>query len=161
MGQGGHELVYGGGNIGLMGELGTAVKAGGGRVVGVIPRRLADYGLAWHLADELVVTETMAERKAEMERRAEAFIGLPGGIGTLEEVLQVMTLKQLRYLEKPIILINTAGFYDLLLAHLHRLVDEAFMRQEFMNLYHVAADAERALQMLGSYQEPALPLKWF
>lgn len=156
-----HELIYGAGNIGLMGELAGAAKAAGGRVVGVIPRRLAEYGLAYKLADETVVTDTMAERKAEMERRAEAFIGLPGGIGTLEEVLQVLTLKQLRYLAKPVVLLNTAGFYDLLLQHMQRLVDESFMRSEFLALYGVATDPAKALRMIEEYREPELPQKWF
>ncbi|MHB9034613.1 MAG: LOG family protein [Anaerolineae bacterium] len=161
LGGGGHELIYGAGNIGLMGELAGAAKAAGGRVVGIIPRRLADYGLAYNLADEIVVTETMAERKQAMESRAEAFIGLPGGIGTLEELLQVMTLKQLQYLAKPIILINTCGFYDLILAHLHKLVDEAFMRSEFLQLIHVAGNASEALEIIERYREPELPRKWF
>lgn len=156
-----HELIYGAGNIGLMGELASAVKAGGGRVVGVIPRRLAEYGLGYDLADEMIITETMAERKCEMERRAEAFIGLPGGIGTLEELLQVLTLKQLRYLSGPVVILNTAGFYDHLIIHMQRLVDEAFMRVEFLNLYHVSADATEALRFIETYREPDLPQKWF
>lgn len=156
-----HELVYGAGNIGLMGELAEAVKAGGGRITGVIPRKLADYGLAYSLADETIITETMAERKAVMESRADAFIGLPGGIGTMEEVLQVLTLKQLRYLVKPVVLLNTAGFYDLLLQHLQRLVDESFMRSEFLRLYRVAENASQALSLIESYRESELPRKWF
>jgi uncharacterized protein (TIGR00730 family) len=156
-----HELIYGAGNVGLMGELANAVKAGGGRVVGVIPRRLVEYGLGYDLADEMIVTETMAERKSEMERRSEAFIGLPGGIGTLEELLQVLTLKQLRYLDSPVVFLNTAGFYDHLLMHMQRLVDEAFMRVEFLNLYHVSSDVEEALGFIEAYRKPDLPQKWF
>ncbi|MHB1357099.1 MAG: LOG family protein [Anaerolineae bacterium] len=156
-----HELIYGAGNIGLMGELAGAVKAGGGRVVGVIPRRLAEYGLGYDLADEMIITETMAERKSEMERRAEAFIGLPGGIGTLEELLQVLTLKQLRYLSAPVVILNTAGFFDHLLTHMQRLVDEAFMRVEFLNLYHVSTAPADALAFIETYREPDLPQKWF
>lgn len=156
-----HELIYGAGNIGLMGELAAAVKAGGGRVVGVIPRRLADYGLGYDLADEMIITETMAERKSEMERRAEAFICLPGGIGTLEELLQVLTLKQLRYLSAPVVILNSAGFFDHLLIHMQRLVDEAFMRVEFLNLYHISVYPADALAFIETYQEPDLPQKWF
>lgn len=161
LGERGHELIYGAGNIGLMGEIACATKDAGGRVVGVIPRRLANYGLAYALADETIITETMAERKAEMELRADGFIGLPGGIGTLEELLQVLTLKQLRYLAKPIVLLNTAGFYDLLLQHLQRLVDESFMRSEFLSLYQVAQGAAEALDLIEAYREPELPAKWF
>lgn len=156
-----HELVYGAGNVGLMGELASAAKEAGARITGVIPRRLADYGLAYALADEIIVTETMAERKQQMESRAEAFIALPGGIGTLEEVLEVMTLKQLGYMTKPLVLLNTAGFYDLLLAHLQHLVDESFMHAEFLQLYSLAHNAEEALQFISGYQAPDLPSKWF
>jgi uncharacterized protein (TIGR00730 family) len=156
-----HELIYGAGNIGLMGELASAVNAGGGRVVGVIPRRLAEYGLGYDLADEMIVTETMAERKSMMESRAEAFVGLPGGIGTLEELLQVLTLKQLRYLSAPVVILNTAGFYDHLLIHMQRLVDEAFMCGEFLNLYHVSMNPAEAIAFIETYREPDLPQKWF
>ncbi|NLV73651.1 MAG: TIGR00730 family Rossman fold protein [Chloroflexi bacterium] len=157
----GHELVFGAGNVGLMGAVADAMHAAGGRMVGVIPRRLYERKLAHSDIDELIVTETMAERKAEMERRAEAFLVLPGGIGTLEELVQVMTLRQLAYLEQPIVMLNTAGFYSLLLEHLQRLVDEAFMRAEFLDLCVVADMPAEAIELIEHPRELVMPEKWF
>ena len=156
----GHTLVYGGGTPGLMGDLARAVKAGGGRVVGVIPRRLADFGLAFPDADELLVTETKGERKALMIEHAEAYVALPGGFGTLEEILEVITLKQLEYLRGPIVLLNTGGFYEPLLTHFERLYRERFARPEYRALYHVAAEPAEALGYIEGYRHAALPRKW-
>ena len=160
LGAGGHTLIYGGASIGLMGALARATKEAGGRVVGVIPRVLRDYGLVYAEADEVIVTETMAERKALMEQRAEAFMALPGGFGTLEELLQVITLKQLRYLDYPIVLLNIGGFYDVLLAHFERLYQQRFARPEFRQLYHVAPTAAEAMRYVETAESVALPRKW-
>jgi len=156
----GHTLVYGGGTPGLMGDLARAVKAGGGRVLGVIPRRLAEFGLGYAEADHLLVTETMGERKALMIEHAEAYVALPGGFGTLEEILEVITLKQLEYLRGPIVLLNTGGFYEPLLAHFERLYEERFARPEYRALYHVAAEPADALDYIEGYADTALPRKW-
>jgi uncharacterized protein (TIGR00730 family) len=99
----GHRLVYGGGNVGLMGEVARSVHEHGGTVVGVIPQGLVDRELAYDPADELLVTGTLRERKAEMDARADAFVALPGGFGTLEELLEVLTLRQLRLHDRPIV----------------------------------------------------------
>jgi len=157
----GHVLVYGGCDLGLMGELGRAVKATGGRVVGIIPRRLKEYGLAFAGADEMLMVESMAERKALMEEKAEAFIALPGGFGTLDELVQVMTLKQLGYLQGAIVLLNVAGFYDHLLAHFEQLYQQRFAKAEFRQLYHVVAHPAEALECIESYAGIELPRKWF
>jgi hypothetical protein len=154
-------LVYGGCDLGLMGELGRAAKAAGGQVVGIIPRRLKEYGLAFAGADEMLVVESMAERKALMERKAEAFIALPGGFGTLDELLQAMTLKQLGYLQGAIVLLNVAGFYDHLLAHFEQLYQQRFAKAEFRQLYHVAERPAKALGYIESYASIELPRKWF
>ncbi len=108
IGASGHTLVYGGGNVGLMGTLARAVHAKSGRVVGYIPRRLQSIeGRAYDIADELHVTETMAERKRGMYELADVFVVLPGGIGTLEEFFEVLTLRKLGYHSKPIYVLNT------------------------------------------------------
>lgn len=156
----GHSLVYGGGTPGLMGDLAHAVKGGGGHVLGIIPRLLAEFGLAFPDADDLRVVETMAERKALMIEHADAFVALPGGFGTLDEIIEVMTLKQLEYLRGPIVLLNTDGFYDPLLGHFERLYEERFARPEYRALYHVAADATDALEYIEGYTDGALPKKW-
>ena len=145
----GYTLVYGGGNVGLMGQMARAVHAHGGRVVGVIPERLkAVEGVAYDVADKLVITETMQQRKAIMYTRADAFLVLPGGFGTLEEFLEVLTLRQLGYHDKPIALINTDGFYDPLLELFAHFFDEHFARDRTRGLYYVASDPEDALQHL-------------
>lgn len=122
--QAGYELIYGGGDVGLMGALARSVHRHGGRVVGVIPEALQEReGIAHELADALIVTQTLQERKAIMFTRADAFLVLPGGFGTLEEFMEVLTLRQLGYHHKPIVLLNYDGFFDLLLqffAHLRR-----------------------------------------
>lgn len=157
----GHVLVYGGCDLGLMGELGRAVKAAGGQVVGVIPRWLKDGGLAFREADELLVVETLAERKALMEGRAEAFVALPGGFGTLDELFQTLTLKQLGQLRGAIVLLNIGGFYDHLLAHFERLYQQRFAKAEFRQLYRVVTQPVEALEHIESYTGIELPSKWF
>jgi len=144
--EGGHTLVYGGGNVGLMGVVARAVHAYGGRVYGVIPEALKEIeGVAYEVADELVITQTMQERKKLIFTRAEAFIVLPGGFGTLEEFMEVLTLRHLGYHDKPIALVNTDGFYDPLLALCEHFYREHFARERMRSLFHVAADPAEAL----------------
>ena len=133
----GMALVYGGGNNGLMGILSESVHTGGGRVIGVIPRRLKDLGFAYKDADEMLVTDGMRERKAIMEERADGFIGLPGGFGTLEEMLEIVTLKQLEMHDKPIVFLNVNGYFDGLLLQFERGYKELFIGEEFRRLYYV------------------------
>jgi len=160
IGERGHSLVYGAGNIGLMGQLAASVKAAGGHITGVIPERLASYGLASEYIDELVITRTMAERKALMESKGDGFVALPGGFGTLEELLQAITLKQLHYLHAPVVLLNVAGFYDALLACFERIYALRFARSEARQSYRVATTPAEALDYIESYREDNLPLKW-
>ncbi len=144
-------LVYGGGNVGLMGALARSVHAHGGRVVGVIPEALkAREGVAYDVADELITTQTMQERKALMFSRAEAFIVLPGGFGTLEEFFEVLTLRQLGYHQCPIALVNTNGFYDPLLALFKHLYAEQFAFPGAQAAYHVAPTPAAALAYIDS-----------
>ena len=143
-----HTLIYGGGSVGLMGELARAVQQGGGRVVGVIPERLSTEEIAFEAAEELLVTADMAERKSIMIERAEAFICLPGAFGTLDEMLEIITLKQLDYHDKPIVLVNTDGFYDTLLGFFRRLEEERLIYKECLELYGAVSDVESALELL-------------
>lgn len=129
-------LVYGGGDVGLMGTMARSVHAHGGRVVGVIPSSLSSIeGIAYDVADELIVTETMSERKQIMSERADGFVVLPGGIGTLEEFLEVITLKKLGYHDRPVALVNTAGFFDGLLEFFSRLETEHFLGKNHHALF--------------------------
>ena len=143
-----HTLIYGGGSVGLMGELAREVQQGGGRVVGVIPERLSTEEIAFEAAEELLVTADMAERKNIMIERAEAFICLPGAFGTLDEMLEIITLKQLDYHDKPIVLVNTDGFYDTLLGFFRRLEEEHLIYKECLELYEAVPDVESALELL-------------
>jgi cytokinin riboside 5'-monophosphate phosphoribohydrolase len=161
IGQGGHSLVYGGCCVGLMGAVAKAAKQHGGKVVGIIPESIHGRGLGYHEADELHVTESMHERKKMMEDRADAFIGLPGGFGTLEEMVQVINLKQLGYHTKPIVFINLNGFYDPLLDFFQHTIDRHFAKTEHQNLYQVVPTPDAVFPYLANYQPSELPPKWF
>ena len=162
IGTGGHSLVYGGAQVGLMGELARAVRATGGKIIGVLPTLFKEHeGLVYAEADELIETESMAERKTIMAQRGEAFVALPGGFGTMEELLEVMTLKQLGYLRGPIVLVNTAGFYKYLLAHFEYLYQQHFAKVAYRQLYHISECPADAMDYIVRYAEPQTPLKWF
>ncbi len=133
---------------------------GGGRVVGVIPASIHQLGLSYDGADELLVMPDMQARKRAMAERADAFIALPGGWGTLEEMFEVMTLKQLGEHIKPLVWLNVAGFYDLLLRFLTQLYDARFAKPESARLYHVATGVADALAYLDTYQPPLISSKW-
>ncbi len=154
-------LVYGGGSVGLMGEVAREAQAGGARVTGVIPEFMKERELAYEAADELIITDTMRERKQRMEELADAFLVLPGGFGTLEEVIEIITLKQLERHAKPIVFLNQAGFYDPLFAFFERLFDGKFARESYRALYHAAEQVEEALSYLEKYREPEPGEPWF
>jgi uncharacterized protein (TIGR00730 family) len=156
--QHGWPLVYGGGSVGLMGALAEAVHAAGGTVIGIIPQALLDREVGYLKADELIVTTTMRERKRLMDERADAFVTLPGGFGTLEELLEIITLKQLRYHDKPIIIVNVDGFYDALLAQFAHTFESGFASRRFLqtggesnttSLYMVVDSVEAAIRLLA------------
>ena len=135
-------LVYGGGNRGAMGVVGRTVKEAGGRVVGIIPEFMKTRELALTDADELITVASMHERKHLMEQRADAFVALPGGIGTLEELLEVMTLRYLNLMHKPVILVNQDGFYDDLLRFFERMTREQFKSSGLHDLFTAVPAAD-------------------
>ncbi len=141
-------LVYGGGHVGLMGVVARTVKAAGGYVVGVIPEFMKSRELAYHEADELLIVTTMRERKRLMEERASAFVTLPGGLGTLEEFAEIVTLRYLNRLDKPLVLVNQDGFYDDLLKFFERMTREHFFSSGVNNLFTVAADVDGVWPLL-------------
>jgi len=126
------------------------VQDAGGEVFGAIPRSLVERELAYGPADELVVTETLRERKAEMDNRADAFVALPGGFGTMEELLEVLTLRQLNLHDRPIVLVNVNGFWDPFLAMVREMTVQGFAREGEGALFVVAATAEEAVEMVES-----------
>ena len=142
------QLVYGGGNSGLMGIVALATQQAGGRVVGIIPHALAEKELARDDCDEFHLVDNMHQRKHMMAERADAFLALPGGIGTFEEFFEVWTWKQLGYHNKPIGLLNVDGYYDGLLAFMHNTVDKGFVSDWQMDLIHQSADLEKLLPLL-------------
>jgi hypothetical protein len=148
IGSHGGQLVYGGGRSGLMGVVADATLQAGGRVVGVIPTTLVERELAHRGCTELHVVDTMHERKRMMAERADAFVALPGGIGTLEELFEVWTWRQLGYHDKPIGLLNVAGYYDALLAFLAHSARQQFMAPALMGLVHTSTDAQQLLPAL-------------
>ena len=142
-------LVYGGGNIGLMGEVARATLDAGADVVGVIPHRLADREIALDRVTELVRTDTMRERKAIMDERSDAFVVLPGGIGTLEELVEMITLKQLGYHDRVIVVLDDGGYWDPLVAQLQRMVDEGLAGDSLLRLFDVVDNVDAAIGMIG------------
>jgi uncharacterized protein (TIGR00730 family) len=154
----GYSLVYGGGEYGLMGKLAASVQENGGRVIGVIPEALMLR--AYIQADELIVTKDMRKRKAAMESRADAFITLPGGFGTLEELLEIITLKQLQFHQKAIVIVNTLGFFDHLLEQFEHSYESQFAHPAFRQLYHVTRNVLQAVEYIEGYVPANLPSKY-
>ncbi len=156
----GDTLVYGGGNVGLMGALARAVHEHGGRVIGIIPEALRKPEVAYELADELIVTADMRERKAQMDARSDAIIALPGGFGTLEELVEMITMKQLYYHDKPIVLMNVNGFYEPLAELFEHFFSEKFAREVYRELYHLSPGTEEAFRYIDTYQPRRFVDKW-
>jgi uncharacterized protein (TIGR00730 family) len=159
LGQRGVRLVYGGGGIGLMGALADAALAEGGEVIGVIPRMLLEKELGHGQVTELRVVASMHERKAMMADLADAFLALPGGIGTLEELCEILTWSQLGLHRKPCGILNTCGYFAGLLDMLTRAVDDEFLRPEHFQLFTIGespADLLAAMERLEPLQLP----KW-
>ncbi len=151
----GHTLVSGGGSVSLMGAVAQAVRDGGGRTVGVIPRALFEREIADHDADELVVCDTMRERKAEMDRRSDAFVTLPGGIGTLEELLEVWTARTLGMHDKPVVVCDPDDAFGPLRKQVERLVARGFARPEINDAIVWCTTAVEAVRLAeGSGHTP-------
>jgi hypothetical protein len=141
-------LVYGGGHVGLMGVLADAVLAGGGEVIGVIPQSMVESELAHTKVSELIVVQTMHERKALMALKSDAFLALPGGVGTAEEFFEIATWRQLKLHDKPVGLLNVAGFFDPLIAWMELAFAEGFISQKHRGLVRVSSDVEQLIAAL-------------
>jgi len=156
----GDTLVYGGTNVGLMGATAKAVIENSGHVIGVIPRYMSERGIDFTEC-ELHLTRDLRERKAKMEQLADAFLVLPGGFGTLEEVLEILTLKQLHQHQKAIVLLNAQGFYDPLQQLFEHVYRQRFAKETTRALYHFAATVQDAFAYLDAYVPVEVPTKWF
>jgi uncharacterized protein (TIGR00730 family) len=161
IGQGGHTLINGGANVGLMEAVTIAASKSGAKTVGIIPERMIGRSLASDNSHEVIITPDMMERKAKMRDMSDAFIALPGGFGTLEEILEVMTLRQLSYHTLPIVFINTNNFFDNLFKQFEVSYVEQFAKDVYRKLYFEAKDSEEALEHIINYKEVELDTKWF
>ena len=144
----GHTLVFGGGQEGIMGAVARGAHAHGGKIIGIAPRFFDRPGILFEECTEFIYTDTMRERKALMEEHSEAFMVLPGGIGTYEEFFEMLTLKQLGRHNKPMVMLNTRGYYDPMAAMLQNTVDEGFMSADCLELYGVCNSPEEALDYI-------------
>ena len=148
IGRRGWQLVYGGGRVGLMGAVADAALEAGARVVGIVPALLMSREVGHRGISELVIVDTMHQRKQQMAERADAFLALPGGIGTLEELFEVWTWRQIGYHDQPIGLLNTAGYYDSLIAFLQGGVQQGFLDAPHETGLDIDGDAEALMTRL-------------
>ncbi|MDP4182801.1 MAG: TIGR00730 family Rossman fold protein [Bacillota bacterium] len=156
----GWKMLFGGGMTGLMGACARAVHEAKGRVIGVIPKALNVSGVVYEQCDELIVTEGMRERKGVMDNKSDAFIALPGGFGTLEEILEIITLKQLQYHNKPIVILNINGFYDNLINQFDAIVDRKFAKDECKDLFFVTDSVYTAIEYIAGYVPHVFGCRW-
>ena len=161
LGQEGFDLIFGGADVGLMGVIARTAQNHGARVTGVIPEPLVGKGIAYQEADELIVPNNLRDRKEIIESKSDAFIALPGGFGTMEEIMEILTLKQLQFHNKPIVFINTNGYYDNLIAQFETGYQENFAKNEYKELYYFSESAEAAMDYIKLYTPKQLPSKWF
>ena len=148
----GHTMVFGGGSSGLMGAAARGMQKGNGHIIGVVPHFIHEFEPVFDACTELIHTETMAERKDEMESRADAFIIVPGGIGTFDELFEILTLRQLGRHSKPVVLFNLRGYFDPLLAMLDKAIEDGFMKEECRTLWAAFTDANALLDYLEQYK---------
>lgn len=151
--QHGYGLVFGGGDNGMMGAVARGTHDGGGRIIGVAPRFFNVDGVLYPHCDELIYTDTMRERKQKMEDLSGAFIVSPGGIGTFEEFFEILTLKQLGRTKKPLIILNTAGYYDDMLHMMRRTVESNFMSEKTLDLIGIVDTPDQAIEYIEHYVE--------
>lgn len=150
IGSAGHRLIYGGSRVGLMGVLASAVMRAGGEVIGVEPQFFIEAGVEQIDLTQLIVVQTMSERKAKMIELGEAFIAFPGGVGTLEEISEIMSKERLGHLDYPCILYNVNGFYDPLREMLQRMFDTGFLPAENLAQYKFPETLDAVKKLLGA-----------
>ena len=152
LGHAGMNIVYGGSRLGLMYACASAVKANGGKICGVMPQKLRDFGVGNpEDCDEFILTSGMRERKAKMDEISDAVIALAGGFGTLEEISEMIVQKQLGYNTKPIIILNTDGFYNNLINFFDDIIKQSFAKESSRYLYHIASAPEEVIRYIESY----------
>ena len=161
IGENGHTLVFGGNNTGLMGRLADAVKDAGGTVIGVVPQKLDDLGRSYTRCDKLIISKDLRDRKGIMDEHAEAFVAIPGGLGTLEEIIEVLNLKYLRYHQKPVIFLNHRGFYDPIFTAFETFYEQRFTKKAVEKLYPSLPTVEAIFPYLKNYVPIQVEEKWY
>lgn len=149
----GHSLIFGGGSAGMMGAAARGVHRTGGNIIGILPKFLAVDGIPFEHCTEKIFTEDMRSRKKLLEDKSDGFIITPGGLGTLDEFFEILTLKQLGRHNKPVAVLNTDGFYDDIMKMLRRIVNEQFMFEASMKLFGVFEQPQQALEYVENYQD--------
>lgn len=157
--QSGRDMLFGGGDTGIMGAAARGAHSAGGRVVGVIPEALNLPKIAYPECDELIITHDLRDRMAVMAEKSDAFCILPGGFGTLYELFEVITLNQLRYMLKPVVILNTRGYYDRMADFFEVLYREKCAREKCRELYCMADTPLRAMELISAWTQPELT-KW-
>jgi hypothetical protein len=157
----GYNLVFGGSNVGIMFSIANSVKQHGGKVIGVIPKILYDRNLTFTEADQIIVTKDMRERKSKMEQHSDAYIAFPGGFGTLEELLEILTLKQLHQHNKPIVIFNDQDHYRHLLEQFEDFYVKDFAKEKSRSMYAVVQSVEEIFEYLETYEPTIIEDKWF
>ena len=155
----GYSLVYGGSCLGLMWACAEQVKLHGGKIVGVMPQKLKEFDVYSDYCDEFFLTPCMRTRKAKMDELSDAVIALAGGFGTLEELSEMIVQKQLGYNQKPVVILNTNGFYDKMLEFFEVIIEQKFANKNARNLYYVAQTPQEAIEYLKNYKPQDFAIK--
>lgn len=156
LGESGYNIVYGGSTLGLMWACASEVQNHGGKVYGVMPKKLADMGCKTDNCDEFWLTEGMRERKAKLDEISDGVIALAGGFGTLEELSEMIVQKQLGYNKKPIIILNSNGFYDKLTEFFEVMIEQKFANKNMRSMYYIAQSPQDAIEYLKNYKPSEL-----
>ena len=155
----GHSLIFGGGDHGMMGAVARGAHDGGGHITGIQPSVFNVDGVLYERCDEYIYTDTMRERKQMMEDKSDAFIVTPGGVGTYEEFFEILTLKQLGRHRKPIVILNTGGYFDPMLDMLQRAVDERFINEKNLSLFYLTDDIQKALDYVENPEDTEISIE--
>lgn len=158
--QKGFDMVYGGTTVGMMGVIANNALQNGAEVIGVIPERIASFGLKHPELAKVIVTKDMRERKATMEKYADVFVAMPGGFGTFEEIFEILVAKQLGYHDKPVIFVNFDGYYDNMLKMFDTLYENNFAKEEMKSLYFIANTVDEIFEYVKNYAPKEFVHKW-
>ena len=158
--QKGFDMVYGGTTVGMMGVIANNALQNGAEVIGVIPERIASFGLKHPELAKVIVTKDMRERKATMEKYADVFVAMPGGFGTFEEIFEILVAKQLGYHDKPVIFVNFDGYYDNMIKMFDTLYENNFAKEEMKSLYFIAKTVNEIFEYVETYSPKEFVHKW-